>query len=79
MAMTKTERETIENLIKSLKMPRAGCSEPFPDVSAKEEKQANGYEGVSRLYLDTWIIGPLELLLSDEPGSSETARRMSRR
>lgn len=78
MALTKTERETIENIIKRLKKPRAGCADPFPDDSAKAESQANGYEGVSRIYLDTWIIGPLELLLSDEPRNKTLARDMSR-
>lgn len=74
MAMGKTERETIENLIKRLKEPRAGCATPFEGT--KNEVLMPGYEGVSRIYIDTWLIGPLECLLS---GDTKLARSMSRK
>lgn len=79
MPMTKKERQVITNIINRLKCERLGCAEPFPDASAAQEKQAHGYEGVSRLYVNTWLIGPLELMLSDKQDALDTAVSMSRK
>lgn len=78
MALTQTERGIITNIIARLKRERLGCAEPFPDATAAKEQQAPGYEGVSRLYVNTWLIGPLELMLSDEPNDKRAALSMSK-
>ena len=77
--MNKTEIATIENIIKRLKEPRCGCAEPFPDEHKKREYQVPGYEGVSRSYLNAWIIHPLELLLSDNKHDKKLARDLSQK
>lgn len=77
--MNKTEMATIENVIRRLKEPRCGSAEPFPDEHKKREYQVPGYEGVSRIYLNTWIIPALELLLSDNKHDKELARDLSQK
>lgn len=79
MAMTKTEIAAIENVIRRLKEPRCGGADPFPDHHAKLEYQVPGYEGVSRIYLNTWIIGALECLLPGEDHDPKLARDLSSR
>lgn len=73
--MNKTQRETIENIIKRLEKPRAGCADPFP---GSVEQQAPGFEGVSRIYLDTWIIAPLKLALAEGADNNRLGRDLSR-
>lgn len=64
--MTKGEEETIRNIIARLKSPNAGCASDTPG------------ENVSRVYIDTWLIGPLECLLP-ETRDVALAARMSRK
>jgi len=71
--MTKQEERTIRNIIARLKKERCGCASPTFD----DEKQANGYEGVARIYVDTWLIGPLECLLPEQR-DPKLAERMSK-
>jgi len=63
--MTAGEIETIQNIIDRLKQPRLGAAEGYN-------------ENISRLYVDTWLIAPLEFLLP-ENRDVELARRMSRK
>lgn len=72
MAMTKTERAALENLVKRLKKPRAGCAQPY---RIDDEALTGDYEAVSRIYIETWLVGPLECLLA---GEAKLARDMSR-
>ena len=77
--MTKDEEATICNLIARMKEPRIGCAEPFPSAKIAGEKLAVGYEGVSRVYLETWIIPALELLLPGDGRNPALARKLSAR
>lgn len=70
MAMGKTEREALELLVKRLKKERLGCGAPRHGVTVP-----TGYEPVLRLYVDTWLVGPLEALLE---GDAKLARSMLR-
>lgn len=75
--MTKQELETIRNIIDRLQKPHLGCA-----LHKEEEEAARllapGADVVSRIYIDTWLIGPLLHLLPEarDPG---LAVRMSRR
>jgi hypothetical protein len=73
--MTKGEIETIRNIVARLKEPRCGSGAPWP---GETEHQARGYEGVSRVYLDSWIIPALAHLLPEDR-DVELAERLSRR
>ena len=77
--MTKDEEATIRNLIARMKEPRMGCAEPFPSAQAAGEKLAEDYEGVSRIYLESWIIPALEFLLPGEKRNPALARKLSER
>ena len=52
MQMTNGEIETIRNIIKRLRADRLGAAEGYND-------------NISRMYVDTWLIGPLECLLPE--------------
>jgi len=62
--VNKTETETIRNIIKRLREPRAGCSTPEP-FGKTPENMPHDYELVSRIYINTWLVGPLELLVEE--------------
>ncbi len=63
--MTKTEEATIRNVIESLRGERAS-----PEV-----KEA--LTGPAKLYLETWVIAALELLLPGPRRDPKLARRLS--
>jgi hypothetical protein len=77
MALTKTETATIENVIARLKKPNCGCSNGPGTREVVFDANVMGIEAVSRLYLDTWIIGALELLVA-EKRDPKLAERLSR-
>lgn len=66
MALTKTETATIQNVITRLKKPNLGCHVDFEAKGIVDEMNKNGVEAVSRLYLDTWVIPALELLIIEK-------------
>jgi hypothetical protein len=63
--MTKGEQEVIRNVIEKL---RGGRAAP---------KAREALTGPARLYLETWVIGSLQLLLPESRDVS-LARKMSR-
>lgn len=67
MAMTKRERNTITNLVKRLKEERLGAGEGYCEFTDPKR---------SKIYLDSWIIGPMEALLA---GDTKLAESMSGR
>ncbi|QIG67453.1 hypothetical protein EVB39_124 [Rhizobium phage RHph_TM3_3_9] len=81
--MTKGEIETIRNIIARLKEPNIGHTistaeqEHCTDEGAGKGK-SNGRTYATRIYVDTWLIGPLELLIG-EGRNVELARSMSRK
>lgn len=80
--MTKAEIETIQNIIARLREPNLGCAHGFGDEQRIETlRQSSGsrLEVASRLYVDTWIIPSLEMLLPGKSHDPGLARRMSRR
>lgn len=77
--MTKTEIETMKNVIARLKAKNLGCSNVPYFNAFVEEANADGLEVASRLYLDTWIIPSLEMLLPGEGRDPKLAVKLSRR
>ena len=65
MALTKTEAATIHNVIKRLKKPNCGCSNGIGTEAIVKAVNDEGIEAVSRIYLDTWVIPALELLIGE--------------
>jgi hypothetical protein len=81
--MTKTEIQTIRNVIRRLNEPNCGCVLPMDADAAGMVKLLNGAmsagqdrQCVSRLYLDTWVVGALECLLP-ESHDPKLAKRLS--
>lgn len=73
MSLSKTEQQVIENLIKKLK-----C-QPHPSGQPREADHVReALRGPAALYLDTWVIPALELLLPGDKRSPELALRLSR-
>lgn len=77
--MTKTETQTIQNIINRLKGTNCGCHNDFSVEPLVKQLNASGVEAVSRLYLDSWIIPALELLLPGEQRNPELAQELSRK
>lgn len=76
-AMTKQEIEVLQNIIARLKKPNCGCSNSPGFDSLVADANAYGLEVASRLYLDTWVVPSLEMLLP-ESRDPALAVRMSR-
>jgi len=64
--MAKKEQEAIRNIIDRLSSPNCGCHNGFGTDELVEKVNAKGIEAVSRIYLDTWIIPALRMLLPGE-------------
>lgn len=79
MSLTQAEAATIENIIARLKQPNCGCSNGLNTEQFVKQVNELGIEAVSRLYLNTWIIPALELLLPGESRNPDLARRLSSR
>lgn len=65
MALSKTETATIQNVINRLKKPNCGCSNGYGTEGIVKDANAQGIEAVSRLYLESWVISALELLVAE--------------
>lgn len=77
--MTKKELEVISNIIERLSAPNCGCHNGFETEKIVAEVNAKGIEAVSRLYLDTWVIPALRLLMPGEGRNVDLACRLSER
>lgn len=81
MALTKTEQQTIENVIARLRCDPiknwGGTGEDHPGES--DEVRAALTDPRVKRYLDTWVTGALALLLPGERRDPELARRLSGR
>jgi len=87
--MTQAEIETLQNIIKRLREPNLGCSMGEPtcsrilalNASLSDDPRSQGMrlEVASRVYLNTWIIPSLEMLLPGPGRNTTLARSMSRR
>ena len=75
--MTKTEIETIRNIVATLKKPNIGCVAGPNCTDEGAGKKSSGKIDASRIYVDTWIIPALEMLLP-EMRNPDLALRMSR-
>ena len=75
--MTKIEIQTLQNVIRRLEKPNCGCSNDFLLKALVEQCNANGIEAASRLYLNTWVIPALKMLLPGEHYNPELARSFS--
>ncbi len=87
--MTKTEIETIRNIVARLKEQNLGCSHTSGaalQIEALNTRKVDGQpregserlEVASRIYLDMWIIPSLEYLLPGDEHDPALALRMSR-
>jgi len=87
--MTKQEIETIRNIVARLKEKNLGCSHGAGigklvealntrSFDGKPREGSDRVEAASRIYLDTWIIPSLEMLLPEQR-NPDLAVRMSRR
>lgn len=79
--MTKGELETIRNIVARLKEANIGCARDQNDNctdTGSNTGKIHGRVSASRIYIDTWLIGPLELLLP-EGRDVDLAVSMSRR
>lgn len=81
MSMTKTEVQTIQNLITRLKLPNCGCSlDPWQHAAYLTQRGTEADVAiVTRLYLNTWVIPSLEMLLPGEGRNPQLAARLSGR
>ena len=77
--MTKSEQEVVSNIIERLSAANCDCCNDMGAEKIVAEANAKGIEAVSRLYLDTWVIPALQMLLSGEGRNVELARRLSGR
>lgn len=77
--MTKKEQEVLSNIIERLSAPNCGCHNGFWTEKIVAELNARGIEAVSRLYLDTWVIPALRMLLPGEDRDIDLACRLSGR
>ena len=75
--MTKTELQTIRNIIERLNAPNCGCSHGIGSNSIVQAANAKDIQCVSRIYLNTWVVGALTHLLpeSRDPGLAERLSR----
>lgn len=77
--LTMREQEAIQNVIDRLSSPNCGCHNGLWTEKLVEEANAKGIEAVSRLYLESWVIPALKLLLPGESRNVDLACRLSRR
>lgn len=78
MSLTKQEQTVIRNLLRRLKAPNCGCSHFGEAEATAAELNARGLEVPSRIYLDTWVIPGLEMLLP-ESRNVDLAERLTGR
>lgn len=77
--MTKKEQEAIQNVIDRLSSQNCGCHNGMGTEKLVAEVNAKRIEAVSRLYLDSWVIPALRLLLPGEDRNVDLACRLSGR
>lgn len=78
--MNKTEQEIIKNIIKRLQEPNCGASvRPSLIVAVMNASRGEEIEIITRLYIDTWLIAPLQTMLPGEGRSLQLGLSLSRR
>jgi hypothetical protein len=77
--MSQKEQETIQNIIDRLSLTNCGCHIGMGREKLVAEVNGKGIEAVSRLYLESWVILALRLLLPGEDRNVDLAWRLSRR
>ncbi|ABL96749.1 hypothetical protein BcepF1.018 [Burkholderia phage BcepF1] len=75
--MTKTEIQALKNIAARLKEQNCGCSNSNRNAELVAECNKREIEAVSRIYLDTWIISALDLLIEGGNRNAELARSLS--
>lgn len=80
MSLTKTEAETIQNVINRLRCTPIQNFHSIPGNTQHRESDEvrAALTGPAKIYLDTWVIGALVRLLPGEKRDPDTARRLSR-
>lgn len=78
MALNKSEIRVLQNVIARLKKPNLGCCNQMGLEELVKLANENGVEAVSRIYLDTWVIPTLELLLKGGRYSVQLAETISK-
>jgi hypothetical protein len=77
--MTNKEQQTIRNIIYRLSLPNCGSGNRIGTEKLVAEANAAEIEAVSRLYLDSWVIPALRMLLPGEDRNVDLACRISER
>lgn len=77
--MTRKEQEVVSNIIERLSAPNCGCHNRMGTETIVAEANAKGIEAVSRLYLESWVIPALRMLLPGEGRNVDLACRLSGR
>jgi hypothetical protein len=77
--MTGKEQKTIQNIIDRLSSPNCGCHNGIGTEKLVAEVNTKGIEAVSRLYLDSWVIPALRLLMPGVDRNIDLANRLSAR
>lgn len=77
--MTKKEQKTIRNIIDRLSSPNCGYHNRLGTEKIVAEVNAKEIEAVSRLYLDSWVIPALRMLLPGEDRNVDLACSLSSR
>lgn len=77
--MTKGEQQVIRNIITRLEDSNCGSAVGLHDGQTAIDQavkllRAEGYEVVSRTYLDTWMIPPLRMILPDGNGAGDSVK-----
>jgi len=78
MPLNKTEQAVIENVIKRLRCEPRKMPDGTVVPRQSDEVRAALSDPDVRVYLDTWVIGVLALLLPGEDRNPELARQLSR-
>jgi hypothetical protein len=76
MSLSKTEERVIREIIARLEcQPKSVNGEPFPRESDEVRAALTGSH--AKIYLDTWVIAPMKLLLPESRNPS-LAERLAR-
>lgn len=76
--MTKAELQAIEGIIARLKKQNCGCHNAIGTEGLVKLANFLDMEVVSRIYLNTWVIPALELLLPGEKRNPTLAAKLAK-
>lgn len=78
MSLSNTEQEVIQNVISRLRCEPVKLQNGTT-MNGEADEVREALTGPAKLYLDTWVINALEMLLPGERRNPQLARRLSSR